>query len=123
MSYKIIRDKIPLIAEQNQNRKGMTLTTFKPEDDSTVRMYFRGKILEEATEVFETVNDRDLKWEIVDLIQAVDEFMIYLGISDEELETLVKAKQYTQGKFIHSMNEETLETKMYVLDIKENGNG
>ena len=119
---KIIRNKIPMIAEQNGNRKGMTLKKFKSGNIDELEILFKMKIVEEAKEIFNTCNDIDLKYELVDLIQVIDEFLIMKGITDKEIETLVKSKLYTHGRFVtvksYAGGSVMDESEVYVLDLK-----
>lgn len=120
---KIIRNKIPMIAEQNGNRKGMTLKKFKSGNIDELEILFKMKIVEEAKEIFKTCNDIDLKYELVDLIQVIDEFLIMKGITDKEIETLVKSKVYTHGRFVtvksYAGGSIMDESEVYVLDLEE----
>jgi len=126
---KLIRNKIPYIAEQKGNRKGMTLEKFG-QNDAELILLFKQKIIEEANEINETNNDIDLVYEIADLWQVMNELTCYLGIDDKNLTNVIKAKAYTHGTFISDVktyadikNESGVEdkkvTEVYTLNINE----
>jgi len=117
MKRKLIRSKIPHLAEQHNNRKNMHKKMFKPNDPELIRL-FKNKIVEEAHEISQAVSDVELKYEIVDLVQAIDEFVSYMNISEKEMELLIKAKQYTHGKFIEGTYAEG-GTGVYILGAKD----
>ena len=121
MNQKIIRNKVPSIAEQNNNRKGMTLFNFKDTDKYLLEIFLKEKLVEEAKEILATKNDADLKYEICDLLQALDEYMILKDISDEEIKIIMQAKVHTHGKFVSIDSDGCLTA--YVLDLKEDING
>jgi len=125
---KLIRNNIPRVAEQNGDRKGMTRKQFnlsEPEQLAELISLFKKKILEEAKEVLSSRNEIELKYEIVDVLQLLDELCNVLDITDEELEILKQAKEHTHGTFIDGyglMNDKIVFVNVLDLNLNKKGN-
>jgi predicted house-cleaning noncanonical NTP pyrophosphatase (MazG superfamily) len=104
---KLVRDKIPdiMIAEDQTPR---TILLVGPD---RVRALIH-KIIEEAHEALDALdtveNDETLKKEIVDMIVCKEALVAYLGISDQDIETIrtkiaSQKGEYDNGVFISTV--------------------
>lgn len=87
---KLIRDRIPEIAEQNGDR----LETREVEGEE-LREFVLKKVVEEAEEVREAGEVEEL----ADLVEVVEKFKQLEDIEDEEIEKLRNKKNEERGAF------------------------
>lgn len=79
------------------------------------------KIVEEATEVAETDNDEELKLEIADVLEVIENILVVKNITIEEIQNIKTKKQEKVGKFDKKLKthyvemDDTNETLNYYL--------
>ncbi len=87
---KLVRDRIPQIAEENGDEPVVEELT-----DEEARDYVTQKICEEAEELHESKE----KEELADLLEVVDRYIEISDVGREELERIRDEKNSRRGKF------------------------
>jgi predicted house-cleaning noncanonical NTP pyrophosphatase (MazG superfamily) len=92
--YKLVRDKIP----SNINLGGETVRTAKLDGSSLLRA-LREKLVEEAFEVLDAVDQEDILGELADISEVIDGILRTLSSSREELRLRQEQKRQKAGGF------------------------
>lgn len=91
---KLVRDKIVLSLEQ----KGIKVHS-KVLNEQKALNALRNKILEEAMEVSRTTTAADTIEEIADIREVIDELMVRMDITEEQIEQARQEKNSAKGAF------------------------
>ena len=92
---KLIRDKIPELIKTNENK---TARTRRLDTDEFVKYAVR-KLLEESGEMIEHNDDEELKRDLADIIELVEEIILAKNFSKDEIEKLRDEKRNRVGGF------------------------
>jgi len=94
---KLIRDKIPqIIRDQGRTPKVKVLDS----SSKDLIRYTLKKLIEEATEAANEVNDRsEMIKELADLEEIIDKVKELMRITDQEVSSVKKAKRERNGGF------------------------
>lgn len=95
---KLVRDNIPSMIQA----KGETVEVVKLEGEALVECLKR-KVVEEAFEVFDSKNTRELEDEIADLIEVIDQLKAILMIDDSAIIEKRQSKNESRGGFTEGL--------------------
>lgn len=87
---KLVRDKIPEIAEENNDEPVVEELT-----DKEVKDYVTRKICEEAEELHESKENEEL----ADLLEVIDKYIELLDVQREDLDEIRREKNEKKGSF------------------------
>lgn len=94
MSEKLVRNLIPMICDQNGDRR-----EFRVADPDEMDALLRAKILEEADETAHAETRDDLVSELADLMEVARALAELNGISADEVESRRHFRAHTRGRF------------------------
>jgi len=93
---KLVRDKIPEIIENNENKKVKTRIL---EDDREYLDFLFKKIEEEANELANTKNEKHLMEELSDVMEIIDEILKVSKLDLEKIREVQRVKNLERGGF------------------------
>lgn len=111
---KIVRRKTPGIIEQNGAKPDYKIMR---SDDKEMTKRFHEKIHEEMNELLAAKSSDEIIEEASDLIQIVSDYVQLHGHSEENLETVRKAKNIKRGTFLYK-NREGGDSVVYLVKVQ-----
>lgn len=91
---KLVRDRIPEMLKA----KGLDPKT-KIMEDGEYFKYLLKKLVEESTETLESLEKNNLKEELADVLEVIEEIIYFNGIKKEEIITIQSDKRIKNGGF------------------------